>query len=110
MESSFGTRESVNAQRLNQDFVVVDGCSDPTNVQDVDVVVRMAVPDRPMWHFIDEGEEVELYVTFADGVVGIPCTNRHGEDDGEYSYKVICINIVYGPICTVHLFVTREDL
>ena len=80
--SSYGAIENDGAHRLNQDFVV-DG------FEGEDVVVRMAVPNRPLWHFVDDGEEVELYVTFARDVVGIPDPNR--VDDGEIVYKVkIC--------------------
>ena len=99
MSSSYGATTS--AQALSQDFVV-DGFGGFDGDIDRDVVVRMAVPNRPMWHFVDDGEDVELYVTFAEGVEGEKPTHRDGLDDNEVAYKVTCLFI---NVCTV-LFVT----
>ena len=55
-----------------------------------DVVVRMAVPNHPLSHFADDGEEVELYVTFPDDVSGVPYRNRNSEIDNELAYEVEC--------------------
>ncbi|XP_028410100.1 uncharacterized protein LOC114532723 [Dendronephthya gigantea] len=62
--TSYGSMDEPNGHH-----VTVNISSDEPECQNV--IVRMAVPNRPMWHFIDEGEKVELYVTFPKGVVGI---------------------------------------
>ena len=103
MAASYGATEDGQMQNLPES-AVVDGCNDLDDGPH-DVVVRMAVPNRPMWHFIDDGEVVELYVTFAEGVVGIPWD---GEGCGEFAYKVTCTNIVLLVliiICNVRTFV-----
>ena len=87
MSSSYGATSSANAQALSQDFAV-DGFDDSDGVIHRDVVVRMAVPNRPMCHLVDDGEDVELYVTFAEGVEGERAGHSSGQDDNEVSYKV----------------------
>ena len=86
--SSYGAMENGGGQRLSQNYYVnVDGSGcDCTG----HVVVRMAVPNHPLWHFADDGEEVELYVTFPDDVTGIPDGNKNSEIDSELAYEVKC--------------------
>ena len=99
--SSYGTMDNGGGRSLNQDyFVDVDGCECGEQV-----VVRMAVPNRPLWHFVDDGEEIELYVTFPDGVSGIPEGNRNVQDNNQLTYPVkfttkLCTYAVYYAIVT----------
>lgn len=81
-----------NGVSTRPDYRIIDGMEEPTDCEQAkDVVVRMAVPKRPMLHCVDDGEEVELYVTFAEGVLGIPYKNRTGDgrDDDEFAYQVL---------------------
>lgn len=100
MMSSYGTMEDDGGQRLTQDYYVdVDGCECTGHV-----VVRMAVPNRPLWHFVDDGEKVELYVTFPDNVSGMPDRNMDGHDDEELTYEVNCTTMLRH--CTYTVYVT----
>jgi hypothetical protein len=105
MTSSYGATTSQHGQMLTPEFsVAVDGLGDFDVEVIRDVTVRMAVPNRSMWHFVDDGEEVELYVTFAEGVEGVRPTNGDGRVDDELVYKVTCA--VYFMYELVVLFVT----
>ena len=64
-----------------------------------DVSVSMVVQNRPMWHYVDDGETVELFVTFNEGIKGMPYNgSSHDNDDGEWDYEVLtrsCVHILY---------------
>lgn len=91
MSSSYneGFTENDSGVPLSQHYASIDGFSYDF---DVDVTVRMVVKDRAMWHYVDDGETVELFVTFNEGFQGIPygyfgCSSS-GNDSGERDFEV----------------------
>lgn len=67
---------------------------------ELDVVVRMTSVGH-MWNFVDSGEVVVLYVTFAQDVSGIPYSDPERPSTSKYeptgaskyAYKVMAQNV-----------------
>ena len=57
-----------------------------------DVSVRMTSRQHPLWNFVDDEDEVELYVVFSAGAKGSPWDDGASTSKEEaYAYQVMTI-------------------
>lgn len=77
-------------RRLRQDIAFVEVEED----EEHGVTVRMASKQHPLCNFVDEDDEIELYVTFTQQVRGVPWNNRASssreetDDPSQYAIQV----------------------
>ena len=87
------TEGSVDGNAVHR-FCQENGARAPGSLEVApDVSIRMTSKQHPLWHFVDDEDEVELYVVFSAGVRGLPWDGASTSKKEEYAYKVMTIYI-----------------